>query len=131
MANSEPGSRSNAVDHDFLAAFLGGEILQRHPGAILDEEAFLGYDAKKKKEDTVKSGTTDDSLTCTNCCQQGESQLEPCVTNQPNCQTKIGCETHVADCKTHPPHCKTHEYGCHHHKKAYEPPRHESWFFRP
>jgi len=47
----------------------------------------------------------------------------PCVTEAPQCDTKV-------ECHTHHPQCKTHEHHCHQ-RKTYEPPKHASWFDQP
>ena len=117
MANSDTGSRTDGMDHDFLAAFLGGEIQHNYRGAVLEEEGAWEIEANGN------SGPTDSNTTCSNCCVAEESAQNPCVTEAPQCETKV-------ECQTHHPQCKTHEHHCHH-RKAYEPPKHASWFDQP
>ena len=121
MANSDTGSRSNGMDHDFLAGFLAGEVQRRHldslqaaGGGLLCPGVDEDLDSPELEAQKGDSGATDANPTCSNCCSnQGDCDLE----------TK-------AQCHTRPPHCKTHEHDCKH-KPGYEPPKHASWFDRP
>jgi len=119
------------MDHDCLAAFLGGEIERNHREAMLaqgiefpgvePEGGTFEFGEKKEREDD--SDVTDDHASCSNCCDFDVTVEHPCDTEAPQCDTK-------AECHTHPPHCKTNEEHCDH-KKGYEPPKHASWLDKP
>src|SRR5258708_5846077 len=131
MANSDTGSRSNGMDHDFLAAFLAGEVQSRHldslkaaGGGLLCPGVGEELDAPGLEAQNPDSGATDANPSCSNCCsnQGGDCDL---VTHHPKCDTKLQCQTHAKHCKSHEPGCK------HKHNPGYEPPKHASWFDRP
>jgi len=105
------------MNHDFLAAFLGGEIQRNYRGAVLEEDGPLEIEANGKSDDSNPNPS------CSNCCTDKVTVENPCVTEAPQCDTKV-------ECHTHHPQCKTHEHHCHQ-RKTYEPPKHASWFDQP
>lgn len=116
MANGDTGSHTNGMDHDFLAAFLGGEIERKHsdsvhapglqfPGVEGEDDAV---ELHEEKDHSTDSDPTDGGPTCSKCCDD----------------FTVG-----GQCLSRAPHCQTHERHCHH-KKEEEPPRHASWFDR-
>lgn len=122
MANSDTGSRSSGMDHDFLAAFLAGEVQRRHWDSLQAAGSALQFpgagedvDAPEREAQVQTEDTDPGCDTCGFIC--------PEVTEHPRCDTLLQCHTRA-------PHCKTHEHECKH-KPGYEPPKHASWFDRP
>jgi hypothetical protein len=123
MANSDTGSRSHEMDHDFLASFLAGEAQRRYLDSLAASELLCpavdeDLDPPDLHAQHGSSDDTDGSPTCSNCCSQNRG----CEVTAGGCDTKAQCQTHAPNCKTHEANCK---------KPGYEPPKHASWFDRP
>jgi hypothetical protein len=113
------------MDHDFLAAFLAGEIQSRHLDSLKaagDALQFPDEDVDALELERKDPQTVDTDPGCTGCKEC------PLVTEHPICDTKLQCQTRPPHCKTHEHECKTHEH-CKH-KPEHEPPKHASWFDR-
>ncbi len=124
MANTESGSRSSGVDHDFLAAFLGGDVQRKHWDSLIAAglqfpgmEEDLDPPEMEAQERQCNSTPSDADANCSSCC----SALSDCDQTEPP-----RCNTQKPVCNTEVPQCQAERH--HHHK---EPHKHASWFDRP
>src|SRR5579863_265542 len=130
MANSETGSRASGTDHDFLAAFLAGEVQRRHLDSLKAAGAALhfpgaGEDVDAPELEAQFSENSDPGCSC----------IGSCASEHPACDTEVQCHTRPPHCKTHEHECKTDHHECKtqhecKHKPEHEPPKHASWFDR-